>query len=445
MVDNCSTTKLVLDFQNIGDTLQQIELLLKNDTLREQIRKFVYCLNKTMEKFNNDFTSKDYLAPQCPECDQKFKINSEMIKHYRMQHGQSKISKEPWESDVVGQESFEKSKQSVATIKFNFNTSSLNHSTLHDVLSSESDASDDEELPDIAQDPQDIQDTKKEKMNEDVEFTLEDYYEHLANIKKDKEDIHNSKEEKANDNGELTLEDDGYYKCQLCFKQFSSKKSLDNHLKYTFHNDNDNTCPQCGQHFKHGAYLLKHIENDCYKDKKEKRTCKECGKVFEYDYILTRHLRTHMKYVCEGCKKVFRKHGLKMHRCSAEKLNLPCEQCGKIFHKNGLLLNHIRNVHRQDYLICSECDYKTKYPSNMATHKNNKHEGKGIKYSCTECDYQTNIKYSFNQHVEVKHSGNKYNCDQCTYTGTSSSLYQHKKLKHNTMCHNVSQYKIGKV
>ena len=54
MVDNCSTTKLVLDFQNIGDTLQQIELLLKNDTLREQIRKFVYCLNKTMEKFNND-------------------------------------------------------------------------------------------------------------------------------------------------------------------------------------------------------------------------------------------------------------------------------------------------------------------------------------------------------------------------------------------------------
>ena len=78
-----------------------------------------------------------------------------------MKHGQSKISKEPWESDVVGQESFEKSKQSVATIKFNFNTSSLNHSTLHEVLSSESDASDDEELPDIAQDPQDIRDTKK--------------------------------------------------------------------------------------------------------------------------------------------------------------------------------------------------------------------------------------------------------------------------------------------
>ena len=428
MVDNCSTTKLVLDFQNISETLQQIELLFKNDTLREQIRKFVHCLNKTMDKFNMDLTIKHDPVPHCPECDKKFKINSEMIKHYRMKHGQSKISKEPGESHVVDQESFEKYEQSVATIKFNFNTSSLNH----EVLSSESDDSDDDELPDIAQDSQDIQDTGEETMNEDVEFTLEDYYEHLTNIKKDKEDIHNNKEEIANDNAKFTLDDDGYYKCQLCFKQFSSKKSIDNHLKYTFHNDNDNTCPQCGQHFIQGASLLKHIENNCYKDKKEKRICKECGKVFGCDSFLTRHLRTHMEYVCEGCKKVFRggKHGLKMHRCSAEKLDLPCEQCGKIFHKNGLLMNHIRNVHRQDYLICSDCDYKTKFPSNMATHKNNKHLGKGIKYSCTECDYQTNIKDGFNRHVEAKHSGNKYNCDQCTYTGTSSSLYQHKNLKH---------------
>ena len=113
MVDNCSTTKLVLDFQNISETLQQIELLFKNDTLREQIRKFVHCLNKTMDKFNMDLTIKHDPVPHCPECDKKFKINSEMIKHYRMKHGQSKISKEPGESHVVDQESFEKYEQAI--------------------------------------------------------------------------------------------------------------------------------------------------------------------------------------------------------------------------------------------------------------------------------------------------------------------------------------------
>ena len=140
-------------------------------------------------------------------------------------------------------------------------------------------------------------------------------------------------------------------------------------------------------------------------------------------------------FKCHFCEKIFKsKYKLKEHtrkRHPKNTLNFTCEYCGKIFNSNEYLKAHMY-VHKNMAFTCSECDYKTKYPSNLTCHKRTKHSG--IKYYCVICTYVTDRKERLKQHIDVKHSGNRHSCDfnQCLYKGTSSALYQHKKIKHKS-------------
>merc|ERR550519_3029816 len=108
------------------------------------------------------------------------------------------------------------------------------------------------------------------------------------------------------------------------------------------------------------------------------------------------------KYICCKCdyetnhKNNFQKHFDRVH----QKVSHNCSQCDfKTTHEGYLqrhiIKNHTNGVHQKIY-HCELCDFKTKWKTNLKTHKS-VHEN--ISYLCNQCDYNTKWKANLRMHI----------------------------------------------
>ena len=132
------------------------------------------------------------------------------------------------------------------------------------------------------------------------------------------------------------------FKCQTCDKRYSSKKSLNQHIKI-------------------------HDESNAFK-------CDVCLKVFSNQKDFNRHYRIHTgekPFACQVCNKKFsRKDYLVRHQAThSEVRSFKCSICpeGRYFKTKAGLTNHMVYLYEPKF-ACNYCDYKSYTSGNLKRH-----------------------------------------------------------------------------
>ena len=123
------------------------------------------------------------------------------------------------------------------------------------------------------------------------------------------------------------------FKCEICEKEFSKKKNMQNHIS-TWHAQYSamDKFPKLKDHM-------------TVNDQEKEFQCKTCGKKFKHLNYLRLHVKIHTgekPYECKYCKKRFRQYG----RChSHERIHtgekpFKCDSCDKRFNRADGLAGH---------------------------------------------------------------------------------------------------------
>ncbi|XP_055371564.1 uncharacterized protein LOC129605684 [Condylostylus longicornis] len=172
------------------------------------------------------------------------------------------------------------------------------------------------------------------------------------------------------------------FKCEGCDKEFSRKTSLLTHLK-THQEENHFKCELCSKEFFSLKEYEIHATNHESSSSSKIFQCGKCFKSFSIKRNLLQHLRNHNMgltdlYKCNDCSIGFNtKRGLKLHRYNEHKevvtdLN-ECEYCNIPFVNAYDLNQHINNVHDIINEKCETClehfTSKKLYDDHMLEHE----------------------------------------------------------------------------
>ena len=179
------------------------------------------------------------------------------------------------------------------------------------------------------------------------------------------------------------------FKCEICEKQFTSKKTLEKHSE-EFHNEEVKASFRC---------------EICQLD---------CSNIWN----LTQHVKTHNKiqdktYVCTFCpdQKTFkysrdlRRHNLSAHKIASEKYLKPrlkpvehysCDICGKVFGRKYFLDNH-KASNICSTFPCPLCKLSLKSKEELVMHMEIPHN------ECDRCNFQTIYKKNYIRHCKRQH------------------------------------------
>ena len=74
-------------------------------------------------------------------------------------------------------------------------------------------------------------------------------------------------------------------------------------------------------------------------------------------------------------------------------------------------------VFKAKQLKCPECDFQTKFISNLNKHKYLKHAVEKKFYNCENCSYKTYNKYAVRAHIKTFHSKvrEQHKCKLCSF------------------------------
>ena len=80
---------------------------------------------------------------------------------------------------------------------------------------------------------------------------------------------------------------------------------------------------------------------------------------------------------------------------------------------------------------CGKCEYSSDCTNKLKRHISTKHENNKIPCTMYNCNYVAKHLDYLKHHNKVVHEGIRYQCDQCTYSGTyAKNLTRHKQCKH---------------
>ncbi|KAJ3649399.1 hypothetical protein Zmor_021146 [Zophobas morio] len=214
------------------------------------------------------------------------------------------------------------------------------------------------------------------------------------------------------------------YKCNLCPREFISKRTLESHIQ----GHKRNSCAYCDKILTRRVQLVRHLleehsiklERDTYKcDYCEKRYIKKCSLYY--------HLRQHLpdKYVCLECGKVnnnteeFEEHK-KQHDLHK---HFTCSKCGDKFSRRQQYLYHLKRHNQYKCITCNEC-----YASRLKAikHKQQGHQVEGLnpRFICPHCPIAFHRESRFHIHMRKHTEENRtVNCKYCKKTFNSPYAY----------------------
>ena len=217
------------------------------------------------------------------------------------------------------------------------------------------------------------------------------------------------------------------HKCDVCDKNFHSKKELISHFDSQHDDLKRFKCNQCQEKFgtskqlkSHGKLHHEEIKNEL-KDGQALK-CHLCN-YMDSRFISLQELQAH----------IFINHELMKNILKTDK-GYKCDRCDKYFNAKRNLKMHIYNIHegRKDYK-CEHCGKSFGRAQSKRQHVQIIHEGKAD-FKCDLCNagafYSTG---KLKQHVEIVHEGRKdYTCELCELSfSTPVRLKTHKFKDHN--------------
>lgn len=135
--------------------------------------------------------------------------------------------------------------------------------------------------------------------------------------------------------------DNFYYTCHICGKRVKGRSSYNLHTTTTHTDVRSFFCEVCGNGYKDKGGLVQHMKLHGEK----KFSCGVCGEMFKAGFYLNRHMRA--------------KH-LERH--------IQCDLCGDKFVRNFDLKYHKRTIHENNLFSCSVCGVKFKHQSSVHKH-----------------------------------------------------------------------------
>lgn len=171
----------------------------------------------------------------------------------------------------------------------------------------------------------------------------------------------------------LKHSEDGQQMCYICGKEFSSKLSLQRHLR--LHNQQMYTCNICSKNVSTKASFQDHMErHKPERERKYKFYCAYCGKGFSVKSNYEDHQNKHTgnkPYKCNMCSKTFGfRSMLKKHKTFVHSSERPykCGYCMKGFKFMNLLKNHVTIHTNKSKHVCTYCSKVFSTASTLKIH-----------------------------------------------------------------------------
>nr|CAD7432076.1 unnamed protein product [Timema monikensis] len=161
------------------------------------------------------------------------------------------------------------------------------------------------------------------------------------------------------------------FKCELCGKNYSTKRQLQNH-GFTHTGERNYECQHCGKRLGQFGTLKRHIRvvHEGIKD----FVCELCQRSFTAKVSLTNHKRIHTgekPFLCELCGKGFRTpQQMHLHeRIHTNERPHSCPYCEKCFRRRPHLLVHIRTHTGEKPYECDVCRRGFAQKNDMKKHR----------------------------------------------------------------------------
>ncbi|TRY64015.1 hypothetical protein TCAL_05574 [Tigriopus californicus] len=193
-------------------------------------------------------------------------------------------------------------------------------------------------------------------------------------------------------------------------------------------------CPKCPFQSKWKKEMSSHIQELHFPGPPFHCDFEECSYSKHNLYVFLEHRKTHgtlKGYKCDvkDCSFATKtKCRLLIHKRTHER-TFYCVECPKTFTSTTALVSH-KQVHAKGRpFACEQCDFTTKFKSNMNFHKRI-HEGKIFRCAFENCSYSTPKMSYFTNHQRI-HSGEKtFKCPVCNKGFVEKSQMTRHKLIH---------------
>lgn len=233
--------------------------------------------------------------------------------------------------------------------------------------------------------------------------------------------------------------DPNSFKCDLCGKRFSEKRTLLKHHKEKHTMEGLSRrfkCTVCNKAFTKLSILRCH--EDMHATGSKDHVCDLCGKAF----VLAKRLKVHMRTthgadrICDQCGRIFRsQRALQDHlleHAGVAKPKWECDLCDVALNSHASLKRHkeVRHNDGSKEFICDICGKVTSSTYALRSHKKYVHQAIR-KHKCNICGKAFKVAIVLREHM-ASHTGNDlYKCPYCPKTfKVSSNMHHHRKKIH---------------
>lgn len=211
------------------------------------------------------------------------------------------------------------------------------------------------------------------------------------------------------------------FKCSYCDMCFSKNGNLQRHEE----RQHKHECELCKALLTSEDLMLEHLAN--VHTITISTCCEMCYKIFPSKKSLERHIKKCHLIKCLQCDAVFNgrkalnQHNSEIHNSA----KIKCEICNQTFTQKVSLERHMNHLHNQK---CLYCDKNLKSKKILIQHMAKKHSVENG-YKCDLCSCTFTRKDNFNRHIVKLHTFKCTHCDQIL--STEDALMEHWTNSHS--------------
>ncbi|KAI5635951.1 zinc-finger double domain-containing protein [Phthorimaea operculella] len=269
---------------------------------------------------------------------------------------------------------------------------------------------------------EDIRNTKPRKTDEDYENFAKEHDVDIVFLTRE-EQIAEVEARKESDNYKNSR-----FKCEECYKGFSSEAAFQNHKAIHDPSVGSYECEACKFRFPKRYKLLHHMTQH-----KMNFTCKLCGHVSKLASKAMEHFKWHngVKYPCHYCDRIFIKRTSQFNHMRNRHGSAACDICQEIFSGERGLTAHMQKAHKEAVKSrCESCGVQFHTELALSHHLETLSAGcnSNIK-SCAECGDNFNSEDDLNDHMKINH-WKEIKCEKCNANFENEKLYRMHRVIH---------------